>query len=224
MLTGIFLIIRRECLLAWRRPVEWLNPLLFFVLVAVLFPLTLAPDIKILQIIGPGILWVAVLLALLWSLTHLFQADYEDGSIEQWLFSPYPFPLLIFAKIVAHWLMLGIPVLIVAPLLAMMFHLRGDVVVVLMLTLLLGTPLLTLLGAVGAALTVGLRHTGLLLALILLPLYIPTLIFATSALSATAAGFSPAAALIWLGALLTLAIVLAPWVVAATLKIGIAYR
>ena len=118
MINGIFLTMRREWLLAVRRPVEWLNPLLFFFLVSVLFPLTLAPNVKILQIIGPGILWIGLLLAILWSLSRLFQADYEDGSLEQWLFSPYPLPVLIFAKMVAHVLMLAIPVLLIAPLLS----------------------------------------------------------------------------------------------------------
>lgn len=224
MLSSVFLIIHRECLLTWRRPAEWLNPLLFFMLVAILFPLTLVPDSKILQLIGPGVLWVAVLLAVLLSLTRLFQPDYEDGSLEQWLLSPFPLPLLVFAKIAAHWLMLCIPVLIIAPLLGLMFHLSAQVLWVLVMTLLLGTPLLTLLGAIGAALIVSLRQSGLLLALILLPLYVPTLIFATSALSAAAAGFSAQAAIIWLGALLSLALVLAPWITAITLKMGIAYR
>lgn len=224
MMCGIGLIICRECLLSWRRPVEWLNPLLFFILVAILFPLTLVPEIKILQLIGPGVLWVAVLLAVLLSLTRLFQPDYDDGSLEQWLLSPLPLPLWVFAKIAAHGLMLGIPVLIIAPLLGLMFHLSSSVLWVLMLTLLLGLPLLILLGAIGAALIVSLRQSGLLLALLLLPLYVPTLIFATGALSAAAAGFSAQASLIWLGALLSLALVLAPWITAITLRMGIAYR
>jgi len=224
MISDVFLMIRRECLLTWRRPVEWLNPLLFFMLVAILFPLTLVPDVQILQIIGPGVLWVGVLLAVLLSLTRLFQPDYDDGSLEQWLLSPFPLPLLVFAKITAHWLMLCVPVLMISPLLGLMFHLNSSVMWVLAMTLLLGTPLLTLLGAVGAALIVSLRQSGLLLALILLPLYVPTLIFATSALSAAAAGFSAQAPIIWLGALLSLALVLAPWIAAVTLKTGIAYR
>ena len=224
MISAILLAIRRECLLTWRRPVEWLNPLLFFFLVSILFPLTLSPDVKILQMMGPGIVWVAVLLAVLLSLTRLFQPDYEDGSLEQWLLGPYPLALLVFAKIAAHWLMLFLPLLVMTPLIAMMFHLPVNVVKVLMMTLLLGTPLLTLLGAIGAALIVSLRQSGLLLALILLPLYIPTLIFATAALNAVAAGISPAASLLWLGALLSLALVLSPWTSAITLRMGIAYR
>lgn len=224
MIGGAIRVIRRECLLTWRSPVEWLNPLLFFILVSILFPLTAVPDIKFLQLMGPGILWVAILLAMLLSVTRLFQPDYEDGSLEQWLLSPLPLPLWVFAKVMAHWLMLVIPVLLMTPLLAVMFHLTWHVILILMLTLLLGTPLLILLGAIGAALIVSLRQSGLLLALILLPLYIPTLIFATSALGAATAGFSATSSLLWLGALLSLALVLAPWITAITLKIGIAYR
>lgn len=223
-IQSLTLIIRRECLLTWRRPAEWLNPLLFFILVAMLFPLSMTPDLKILQFIGPGILWVAVILAVLLSLTRLFQPDYDDGSLEQWLFSPQPLPLLIFAKITAHWLMLCIPLMVLMPILALMFHLSAAVIGVLFITLLLGTPLLILLGAIGSALTVSLRHSGLLLALIILPLYIPTLIFATSAINAASFGQPVAAPLAWLGALLALALVLAPIVTAFSLRIGLSYR
>ena len=224
IIQSMLIAIRREWLLTWRLPMEWLNPLLFFMLVSILFPLTLAPDPKILQLAGPGLLWIALLLAVLMSLTRLFQADYEDGTLEQWLLSPYPLSLLIFAKVIAQGLMLLIPVLIVAPGLAVMFHLSSRVIGVLMLTLVLGTPLLFLLGAIGAALVVSLRRSGLLLALILLPLYLPALIFATAALSAASTGLSAAASLAGLAALLSLALVLAPWVTAVILKIGIAYR
>jgi heme exporter protein B len=217
-------MISRECLLTWRRPVEWLNPLLFFILVTVLFPLTMTPSVKILQQTGPGILWVAILLAVMLSLNRLFQTDFEDGSLEQSILSPQPLSLLVFAKITAHWLMLGVPVLLITPLLAAMFHLSFYLTGILMLTLCLGTPLLMLLGAIGAALVVSLRQGGLLLALIVLPLYIPALIFATAAISAAAAGFSAVASMSWLAALLVLAVVLAPWVTAVTLKLGIAYR
>ncbi len=198
--------------------------IIVFFLVSILFPLTLSPDVKILQMIGPGVVWVAVLLAVLMSLTRLFQPDYDDGSLEQWLLGPYPLALLVLAKITAHWLMLFLPLFVMTPLMAMMFHLPVNVVTVLMMTLLLGTPLLTLLGAIGAALIVSLRQSGLLLALILLPLYIPTLIFATAALNAVAAGISPAASLLWIAALLPLALVLSPWASAITLRMGIAYR
>ncbi len=224
MISVFCLAFLRECLLTWRRPLDWLNPFLFFILVTILLPLTLTPEIKILQTVGPGILWIALLLSVLWSLIRLFQADFEDGSLEQWLFSSYPLPWLISAKIFAHWLMLTIPVLLVTPILALMFHLTYSVSLVLFITLVLGTPLLTLLGAIGASLTVSLRQGGLLLALILLPLYIPTLIFATSALNESAAGLSPVGCFMWLAALLSMALILAPWLVALILKMGLAYR
>lgn len=224
ILSAIFLMIKRECLLTWRRPGEWLNPLLFFILVSILFPLAISPDPKILQSIGPGILWVAMLLALLLSLTRLFHSDFEDGSLELWMFSPCPLALLTLAKIIAHWLMSVLPLFIVMPVLAGMYHLGGNVLLTLMITLLLGTPLLVLLGAIGSALTLSLRQNGLLLALILLPLYIPPLIFAGIALQAASEGRTAAAALAWLGVMLILASVLCPWVTSLTLRMGITYK
>lgn len=224
MIEAVIKIIRRECLLTWRRPWEWLNPLLFFILVILLFPLTLPPEIKILKMIGPGMVWVAALLAILLSLTRLFQMDYEDGSLEQWILSSQPLSLLIFIKILTHWLMIAIPLWLAAPVIGLMFHLSWPVLKILMITLLMGMPLLTLLGAIGAALLVSLRQSGLLLALILLPLYIPTLIFATSSINAVGSGVSPTASILWLGALLSLAVVIVPWICAKVLRIAIAYR
>lgn len=223
-LIGFIMAFYRECLLLWRRPVEWVNPLLFFILVAMLFPLTITPEPKLLQMIGPSMVWIAMLLAVLLSLTRLFQPDYDDGSLEQWIFAPHPLSLLILAKIIAHWLMLCVPVFVIMPLLAMMYHLTPHLMLILLITLLLGTPLLVLLGSIGAALVLGLRQSGLLLALILLPLYIPALIFATSAINAAATGFSATASITWLGVLLSLAGVWAPWLTAKTLKLAIAYR
>lgn len=224
MIDAVIKIILRECLLTWRRPWEWLNPLLFFILVVLLFPLTLTPEIKILRIIGPGTVWVAVLLAILLSLTRLFQTDYEDGSLEQWILSSQSLTLLIFTKIMIHWLMIAIPLSLISPLIALMFHLPWPVLKILEITLLIGTPLLTLLGSIGAALLVSLRQSGLLLALILLPLYIPTLIFAAASINAVSDGVSPAASLLWLSALLSLSVILAPWLCATVLRMAIAYR
>ncbi len=224
MLKIILTIIHRECLLIWRCPVEWCTPLLFFILVVLLFPLTVVPDIKTLQLVGPGILWLALLLATLLSLSKLFQADYEDGSLEQWLLRPWPLSAFVLAKLIAHWLMIFVPVILIIPLLAMMYHLNFHVSLILILTLLTGTPSLILLGSIGAALIVSLRQSSLLLALIILPLYVPTLIFATSAITSAVAGFSATASIIWLTALFSFSVILAPWVSAATLKIGIAYQ
>jgi heme exporter protein B len=224
MIDAIFKIICRECLSTWRRPWEWLTPILFFILVVLLFPLSLSPDPKLLRMIGPGIVWVAALLSILLSLNRLFQEDYEDGSLEQWIMGPQAFPLLIFIKILSHWLLVYIPLALILPILALMFHLPFQMLAILAISLLIGTPLLTLLGAVGAALLVSLRQSGLLLALILLPLYIPTLIFASSALNAVASGYSPLPSLLWLGALLSLSLVLSPWICALLLRMAIAYR
>lgn len=217
-------IIRRECLLTWRNPVEWINPLLFFVLVSLLFPLTTSPSSQFLKNIGPGAIWVGILLAVMLSLNKLFQRDYEDGSLEQWLISPFPLSLLVSAKIIAHWIMICIPVLIVTPLIAIFFQLSFSVTKILLLTELLGCPLLILLGGVAVALTVSLRQGGLLLALIALPLYIPPLIFATGAINAAASGFSSAAPISWLAALLSLLVILGPWVIAQILRIGVIYK
>ncbi len=220
----VITIVRREFLLTWRKPAEWINPLLFILLVVTLFSLSMNPDPKILQNIGPSILWVAVLLAVLWSLNRLFQPDFEDGTLEQWLLCPYPFSLLIFVKLLAHWLMLVIPLLMMTPLLGLMLHLNSEMIIILLITFLMATPLLILIGAICTAILVGLRHNGLLLALILLPLYIPVLILTTGAINLVADGYSPAAPLAWLGCLMIFALISAPFVTAFSLRIGIAYR
>ena len=217
-------IIRRECLLTWRNPVEWINPLLFFVLVSLLFPLTTSPRQPIFKKHWTWRHLGRNLLAVMLSLNKLFQRDYEDGSLEQWLISPFPLSLLVSAKIIAHWIMICIPVLIVTPLIAIFFQLSFSVTKILLLTELLGCPLLILLGGVAVALTVSLRQGGLLLALIALPLYIPPLIFATGAINAAASGFSSAAPISWLAALLSLLVILGPWVIAQILRIGVIYK
>lgn len=223
-MNNLTVLVRRECLLTWRRPVEWLNPLLFFLLVTLLLPLALPPDIKILKVIGPSLVWVAALLALLLSLNRLFQPDFEDGSLEQWFFSSTPFSLLVFVKIAIHWLLLTVPLFLFIPIVALMFHLSTYVMEVLFLTLLLGTPILILLGSIGAAITISLPQQGLLLALIVIPLYIPTLIFATQALQAANTGESITGSLAWLAALLMLALPLAPVLTAFCLRLGIAFK
>lgn len=224
MLNHLKWVVQRELLLARRKPADWIHPLLFVVLVITLFAMALNPDPKILQKIGPGILWSAVLLSTLMSLHRLFQADFEDGTLEQWLLSPCPFTLLIFAKIFSHWLIWIIPLLIMVPFLGFMLQLAPNTIGLLLITLLLGSPLLILIGAMGTALTVGLRNNGLLLALILLPLYIPTLILTTGAINLSLDGLSPAGPLAWLGCLTSLALISAPTVAAFALKIGVTYR
>lgn len=217
-------VVQREILLARRKPADWIHPLLFVVLVVILFALALSPDPKILQKMGPGIVWVAVILSTLMSVHRLFQPDFEDGTLEQWLLSPYPFTLLIFAKIFTHWLIWIIPLLIMLPFLGFMLQLPPDIIGILLITVLLGSPLLILMGAMGTALTVGLRNNGLLLALILLPLYIPMLILTTGAVNLVLGGLSPAGPLAWLGCLTCLALMSAPLAAAFSLKTGMIYR
>ena len=212
-------LVRRDLLCVSRHRAEAANPLLFFAMVATLFPIALGPDPKVLSAIGPGAIWASALLSTLLSLEGMFRPDLEDGSIEQLLLCPHPLPVLVFAKVCAHWLATGLPLILLAPLLALQFGLTMESTAILLLTLVLGTPALSLLGAVGVALTVGLRGAGLLLALLLLPLYLPILIFATGAGGAVERGLEPSAHLNMLTALLVLALTLAPIAAAAALRV-----
>lgn len=214
-------ILARDLTLAGRRPADVLTTLLFFVIVVSLFPLGVGPEMATLQAIAPGILWVAALLATMLSLGRLFTADYADGTLEQMLLSPHPLALVVFGKVVAHWLVTGAPLVLMSPLLGLQFGLSGTLLGVLMLTLLIGTPVLSLIGAIGAALTIGLRGGGALISLLVLPLYIPVLIFGAGAVEATASGLEPDAHLSLLGALLVLALCFGPWVTAAALRISL---
>ncbi|EGH95958.1 MULTISPECIES: heme exporter protein CcmB [Pseudomonas syringae group] len=214
-------LILREARLLARRPAELANPLVFFALVIALFPLAIGPDTQLLQALSPGLLWVAALLAVLLSLDGLFRGDFEDGSLEQWVLSPHPLALLVLGKVLAHWVFSGLALVLLSPVLALMLGLPGQCLPVLMLSLLLGTPVLSLLGAVGAALTVGLKRGGVLLALLILPLYIPVLILGSAALQAALQGVSATGYLLWLGSLTVLAITLTPFAIAAGLKISV---
>ncbi len=215
------LLLWRDLVLALRRRTELLNPLLFFVLVTTLFPLGIGADPALLSAIAPGIIWVAALLAAMLSLDSVFRSDFEDGSLEQFLISAQPLSVLVLAKVVAHWLITGLPLLIVAPLLGLLLHLSGASIGALLLTLLLGTPVLSLIGAIGVALTVGLRRGGVILSLLVLPLYIPVLIFAADAVASSGAGLPITAHLSLLAALLVLALSLSPLATAAALKISL---
>ncbi len=183
-MSVFILLLRREARLLFRRPAELANPLVFFAIVVAMFPLAVGPESQLLQTLSPGLVWVAALLAVLLSLDGLFRSDFEDGSLEQWVLSPHPLPLLVLAKVLAHWIFSGLALVLLAPLLALMLGLPSHCLPVLLGSLLLGTPVLSLLGAVGAALTVGLKRGGLLLALLILPLYIPVLILGSGALQA----------------------------------------
>ncbi len=214
-------VIRRDLVLAMRRRSEMANPVLFFILVITLFPLGIGAQPKLLQAIAPGIIWVSALLATMLSLDSLFRSDFDDGSLEQILLSHHPTSILVLGKIVAHWLTTGLPLLIVAPLLAVFLGLPNKSLSILLLTLLLGTPVLSLIGAVGVALTVGLRRGGMILSLLVLPLYVPVLIFASNAVEMASMGLPVNAQISILISMLLMALVLAPWPTAAALKMSI---
>ncbi len=214
-------LVRRDLLLAARRKSEPLFTLGFFVLVASLFPLGMGPEAELLRRIAPGVLWVAALLAAMLSLGRMFAADYEDGTLEQLALAPVPLVAPVAAKVAAHWLVSGLPLVLVSPLLALQYGLPADAIAVLMISLLAGTPILSLVGAIGAALTLGVRGGGVLVALLVLPLYVPALVFGAGAVDARLAGLSPAANLSLLGACLALAAVFAPLAAAAGIRIAL---
>ncbi len=215
------LLLKRDLILAMRRRSEFVNPLLFFVLVVALFPLAVGSDPNLIRKIGPGVIWVSALLASLLTLDNMFRSDFEDGTLEQYMLSAHPVSILVVAKVIAHWLITGLPLILVAPLLGVLLSLPSDAIMVLILTLLLGTPVLSLIGSVGVALTVGLRRGGVLLSLLVLPLYVPVLIFATDAVNTAAIGIPITAQLSIIGAMLFLALALAPLATAASLRISL---
>ena len=221
VLTGMRSLFTRELRLSLRRRSDTLAALVFFVIVVSLFPLGVGPEPALLRAMAPGVVWVAALLAAMLSLGRLFADDHQDGTLEQLLLSAYPLPLLLLAKIAAHWLVSGLLLALVSPLLALQFGLSASATGVLVLTLLLGTPVLSLVGAIGAALTVGVRGAGVLISLIVLPLTIPVLIFGAGAVDASNAGMGVGGHLSLLGALLVASLVLAPWATAAALRIGL---
>lgn len=221
LFKAFFAIIRRDLVLALRRRSEMLNPLLFFVLVITLFPLGIGAQPLLLKACAPGIIWVSALLAAMLSLDNLFRSDFDDGSLEQILLSPHPVSILILGKIIAHWLVTGLPLLIVAPLLAIFLGIPAHIVPILLLSLLLGTPVLSLIGAIGVALTVGLRRGGMILSLLVLPLYVPVLIFASNAVEMAIAGLAVTAQINILISILLLALVLTPLPTASALKMSI---
>ncbi|WP_087021447.1 heme exporter protein CcmB [Thaumasiovibrio subtropicus] len=215
------LLIRRELTIALRRKTDVSNPLWFFILVISLFPLAVGPEPNLLARIAPGIIWVAALLSSLLALERLFKDDYLDGSLEQMMLQSTPLPLLALAKVFAHWLLTGLPLIIVSPLLALLLSLSMDVWLAVVLTLLLGSPTLSLLGAIGVALTVGLQKGGVLLSLLILPLFIPVLIFATAAIDAASLGMGYQGQLAMLGAMLVAATTLTPFAIAAALRVSV---
>jgi heme exporter protein B len=220
-LTGFIAVLSRDLRLIWRRRGDAMQPALFAVLVASLFPLALGPEPETLSRIAPGIIWVALLLASLLSLDTLFRSDLDDGSLEQFMLSPQPLAVLVFAKVLAHWLSTSLPLLIAAPLLAELLFLPSELLSTLLISLALGTPLLSLIGAVVVALTVGMRRSGMLLSLLALPLYVPVLIFGAGTVMAAAQGLPTGGALLLMAAGLVLLLVLAPLAAASALRIAL---
>ena len=216
-----FAALKRDLLLVFRHRNDIINPLAFFVMVAVLFPLGVSPDPAFLSEVASGVIWVAALLACLLSVDGIFRSDYEDGSLEQMLVSPEPLLVLVMAKVLSHWLVSGFCLAIISPLVAMMFFLPEQGYSALILSLLLGTPTLSLMGAIGAGLTVGLRRGGVLISLLVLPLYIPVLIFGAGTVQAGAMGLPIQGYLALLGAILVFSLMFAPFAIAAALKISV---
>ena len=213
--------LKRDLLIAYKRKHDVVNPFMFFLIVATLFPIGISPEPERLAQIAAGVLWIAALLASLLAMDNLYRADYEDGSLEQLLLSPHPLYFLVLAKNIGHWLVSGLPVVLVSPLIAYMLNLPSGAYLTLFLTLLLGTPVLSLLGSIGVALTVGLGSRGLILAVITLPMSVPVLIAGTMAVEQTQNGASLAGYLAILGAMLLASLSLAPLATAAALRISV---
>jgi heme exporter protein B len=215
------LLFRRDLTLAFRHRGDLANPLVFFIIVVSLFPLGITPEVQTLRLMAPGLIWVAALLATMLSLDSIFRSDFDDGALEQICLSPHPLPVLVLAKVLAHWVVTGLPLLVLGPLLGVLLALPAESMDVLIVTLALGTPVLSLIGSIGVALTVGLRRGGALLSLLVLPLYVPLLIFSSSAVGAAAAGLPTTGQVLFIAALLVLSLTLAPIATAAALRISL---
>ena len=211
-------IIRRDLSLVMRQGSDAFVVLIFFVVTVTLFPLGVGPDPLILQNLASGIVWVSALLAAMLSLDRLFQTDYDDGSLELLVLSPYPLELVVLCKCLVHWLTTGLPIMVISPVLALMLNIKTGAFVYLISSMALGTPIISLLGAVGAALVLGSRRSGVLIALLIIPLTIPILLFGVAAIQAATEGYSASSPLMFLGALLLFSIALCPWVIASSLR------
>ena len=220
MLETLLWIVRRDATLAWRRRTDLFTTLIFFVIVIALFPLGIGPELDTLRLIAPGVMWVGALLASMLALEQLFSADHRDGSLEQLLLTPQPLGVIVLGKVIAHWLITGLPLVVLAPVLGLQYDMSAESLKIMVIALLLGTPTLSLLGAIGAALTLGLRTGGILVALLVLPLYIPVLIFGAGAVEATASGLGGQAHLSMLGAILLVALLATPIATSAALRIS----
>ena len=222
MITAVKTVVQRDLLLAMRRKTEVMTTLFFFIIVVSLFPLGIGSEKQLLLKIAPGIVWVAALLASMLALERLFASDYDDGTLEQMLLMPQSVFALVLGKVFTHWLLTGLPLVLIAPLVGLQYQLPEVAVSAMMLSLLLGTPVLSLIGAIGAALTLGVRGGGILLSLLILPLYIPVLIYGSGAVEASMlAGASSEPYLMLLAAFAIVAIIFAPWATGAALKIAV---
>lgn len=213
-------ILMRDLTLALRRRSDIFTTLFFFVIVVSLFPLGIGPELEILRMIAPGVFWVAALLASMLALGRLFSIDFDDGALEQMLLAPQPMFILVLGKVLAHWLITGLPLVVMAPLLGVQYDLSTTALSVLLVTLLMGTPALSLIGAIGAALTLGLRGGGIMVSLLVLPLCIPVLIFGAGAVEASVSGLGEAGHLYMLAAILVLSVLFAPLATSAALRIS----
>ena len=214
-------VLKRDLKINFSQRGELINPLFFFLMVVSLFPIGVSPEATVLRTLAPGVVWIAALLATLIAADSLFQQDFEDGSLEQLVLAPEPLYFSVLAKVIVHWLVTGLPLTLFAPLLGVMFYLPWESIRVLALTLLIGTPVMALINAIGAALTVGVRRGGMLIPLIVLPLHIPILIFGTQAVKATEEGFDMTGQISLMLAMFVAALSLAPLAISAGLKIGV---
>lgn len=221
LLVATLCVVRRDLLVSLRRAQDVLTPVIFFAIVVSLFPLGVGPEPGVLATLAPGVLWVAALLATMLSLPRMFANDYADGTLEQLLLTPHPLAVLVLGKVLAHWLLTGLPLVLLSPLLALQLQLPAEAFTALILSLLLGTPILSLLGATGAALTLGLRGGGVLISLLVLPLYTPILIFGAGSVAAATTGLDTEAYFSLLGAFLVLALSFTPWATAAALRVSL---
>lgn len=221
MLAAVRWVVVRDVTLAMRQRADVMTTLVFFVIVVALFPLGVGPEMEKLRPLASGVVWVAALLASMLSLGRLFQGDYLDGSLEQMLLAPQPLTVLVFGKVLAHWLVSGLPLVAIAPVLGIQYDLTGMPLLVLCGSLLLGTPVLSAIGAIGAALTLGLRGSSVLVALLVLPLYVPVLIFGAGAVDAASSGLDVEGHFSLLGALVLMALTLGPWAAATALRISL---
>ena len=214
----VMAIIRRDLSLVMRQGSDAFVVLIFFIVTVTLFPLGVSPDALILQNLASGIVWVGALLAAMLSLDRLFQTDYDDGSLELLVLSPYPLEIVVLCKCFVHWLTTGLPIMVISPVLALMLNIKTGAFLYLVTSMALGTPIISLLGAVGAALVLGSRRSGVLIALLIIPLTIPILLFGVGAIQAATEGYSASSPLMFLGALLLFSIALCPWVIASSLR------